>query len=803
MKKSESKNRQDIPIKGDETGELLEIESGHGGRFEKIPSELPLQPLINTVIFPSMVAPLVIGKQRSILAVQKAMEGSNILATFLLKSGHEEKEEIKLEDIHTIGTAVGILKMLRMPDQTLRVMVQGLKRIKIQRISKKDGFFVAKVKVLEEEFALTDRLEALRRAIGEKFKKVVSLASYLPDEIAVAVDNITDPFALVYMITSVTNMKTEKKQKILAIDDFEKKMENLLAILNKEEKILEIGGKIESEVAGELSKTQREYFLREQLKAIKKELGETGSQETEILELMDRIAKKKLPDEVREVADKELKRMEGMPSVAPEYYVIRTYLEWILDLPWMEATIDDLDLKKARDILDKDHYGLDEVKERIIEYLAVRKLKEDTKGQILCFIGPPGVGKTSLGQSIARALGRKFIRISLGGVHDEAAIRGHRRTYVGALPGRIVQGIKRAGTKNPIFMLDEIDKVGADFRGDPSSALLEVLDPEQNIAFIDHYLDLPFDLSQVIFIATGNVILPIQPALRDRMEVMNLPGYVNEEKVAIAKRYLIPKQLEAHGLNPEQLVFEEKSIEKIIAQYTQEAGVRNLERQIARICRKVAYKIATDEQKRVRITIKNLPKFLGPQKVFHETARRTAIPGVATGLAWTESGGEILFVEVIKMPGKKGLNITGQLGEVMQESVKTALSFVRSIASKYNIDQGFFEDMDLHIHIPAGAIPKDGPSAGVALATAITSALTGRPVKKEIAMTGEATLSGLVLPVGGIREKVLAAKREGIKKVILPSRNRLDVEEIPKDLLKGIKFSYIENIEDGINLALT
>jgi len=803
LQKDDGKGKSSIAIKGDETEELLDIESGQGGRFEHIPSDLPLQPLINTVIFPSMVAPLVIGKQRSILGVQKAMDGANILAAFLLKPGHEEKEDLDLEDIHPIGTAVGILKMLRMPDQTLRVMVQGLKRIKAQSIYKSEGYYMARVEILDEIFTATDRVEALRRAIIEKFRGVVALASYLPDEIAVAVENISDPFALVYMITSVTNMKTDQKQRILSIDNFEKKMETLLAILNKEEKILEIGGKIESEVAGELSKTQREYFLREQMKAIKKELGEASSQESEVLEIIDRIAKKNLPEEVREVADKELKRMEGMPSVAPEYYVIRTYLEWILDLPWMDSTVDDLDLKKAKNILDADHYGLDEVKERIIQYLAVRKLKEDAKGQILCFIGPPGVGKTSLGQSIARALGRKFIRISLGGVHDEAAIRGHRRTYVGALPGRIIQSIKRAGTKNPIFMLDEIDKVGADFRGDPSSALLEVLDPEQNRFFIDHYLDLPFDLSQVIFIATGNLIQPIQPALRDRMEVMFLPGYINEEKVAIAKRYLIPKQLDAHGLKAGQLLFEDKGIETIISNYTQESGVRNLERQIARICRKVAYKVANDEQERARVTSKNISRFLGPKKVFHETARRTSVPGVATGLAWTESGGEILFVEVIKMPGKKGLEITGQLGEVMQESVKASFSFVRSVSEKYTIEKEFFERMDLHVHIPAGAIPKDGPSAGVAIATAITSALTERPVNKDIAMTGEVTLSGLVLPVGGIREKVLAAKREGIKRVILPARNRLDVKEIPRELLKGIKFSYIERVEEAIDLALS
>lgn len=800
---SENKKKQNIIIKGEEKAGSVKIEGEHTGRFDHIPSQLPFQPLINVIVFPSMVAPLVIDKQKSILAVQKSMEGPNILASFLVKPGHEDREDIGQDDIYPIGTAVGILKMIRMSDQTLRVMVQGLRRIICRRVYKDDGYYMAEVSVLNEEFVHTDRIEAMIRAIKEKFKKVVTLASYLPDEIGEAVNNITDPFALVYIITTFTNMKIEQRQRILATDEIEKKMKLLLAILNKEEKILEIGGKIESEVAGELSKTQREYFLREQLKAIKKELGELSSQEADIVDLMERLAQKKLPGDVREVAEKEIKRMEGMPSSAPEYYMIRTYLEWILDLPWMEFTIDDMDLKKARDILDTDHYGLDEVKERIIEYLAVRKLKEDTKGPVLCFIGPPGVGKTSLGQSIARALGRKFMRISLGGVHDEAAIRGHRRTYIGALPGRIIQGIKKAGTMNPIFMLDEIDKIGTDFRGDPSSALLEVLDPEQNKSFVDHYMDISFDLSRVIFIATGNIIQPLQPALKDRMEVLNLPGYVNEEKVAIAKRYLIPKQLEANGLTSKQLAFNENTIQKIISQYTQEAGVRNLERQIARICRKVAYNVALGKTDHMLITSKNLKRFLGPQKVFSESPRRTSIPGVATGLAWTESGGEILFIEALKMQGKRGLTITGQLGEVMQESVMAALSYIRSICKKYDIKNNFFDNTELHIHVPAGAIPKDGPSAGVAIATAITSILTGRPVKKEVAMTGEVTLSGLVLPVGGIKEKVLAARRGGIKTVVLPARNRLDVEEIHKDLLKGMEFVYIETVEEAISIALT
>ncbi len=806
-KKNEDKKNKEIQnvfIKGDEKQVAFDLESTYTGRFEHIPTDLPFQPLINTIVFPSMFVPLAIGKKRSVLAVQKAMEGSNILATFLIRPGQEkdDSEILNFNDVYPIGTAAGILKMIRMPDETLRVIMQGLKRIVLKRVYKNNGYYMADADILYDEYTQSDRLEALTRAIIEKFRKVVSLASYLPDEIGFAVSNISDPFALVYMITSVTNMKIEQKYKILSTDELSKKMETLLAILNKEEKILEIGGKIESQVAGELSKTQREYFLREQLKAIKKELGETSSQETEILELMERIARKKLPDEAREVAEKELKRMEGMPSAAPEYYVIRTYIEWILDLPWMENTVDDLDLKKVKKILDNDHYGLDEVKERIIEFLAVRKLKEDTKGPILCFIGPPGVGKTSLGQSIARALGRKFMRISLGGVHDEAAIRGHRRTYVGALPGRIIQGIKRAGTNNPIFMLDEIDKVGADFRGDPSSALLEVLDPEQNKTFIDHYLDIPFDLSRVIFIATGNLIQPIQPALRDRMEVLSLPGYINEEKVAIAKRFLIPKQLDANGLKGDQVVFSSKSINTIISHYTQEAGVRNLEREIAKIYRKIAYKVAAGELKQVYILSKNLPEFLGHQKVFPEIAKRTSVPGVATGLAWTERGGEILFIEAIKMPGGKGLETTGLLRDVMKESVRVALSYVRSISEKYNIDSSFFNTIDIHIHIPAGAIPKDGPSAGIAIATAIISILTGYPIRKEVAMTGEVTLSGDVLPVGGIREKVLAAKRGGIKIIILPSKNKLDIEEIPKELLKDLEFKYIDRVEDAFAIAL-
>ncbi|MEW6378852.1 MAG: endopeptidase La [bacterium] len=782
--------------------EINDIEDYHFGKIGRV---IPVQPLKNTIVLPYTASPLVIGKKKSVAAVQSAMERDRIIGTFLIKAESSKGEEVGFDDVYHIGTAVGILKLVKMPDSSLRLLVQGLKKIRLGEITQTEPYLVGQIEIIEETYVKTNRTEALLRNLNDNFQRIVALSSYLPDELGSAVSNLEDPFSIVYMIASIINIKAEERQRILETEGLELKLQQLLALLNKEIQILELGGKIQSEVADEISKSQREYFLREQMKAIKKELGESSAQEAEVKELRDRLDALDLPDEVRSVAEKELSRMETIPSAAPEYVVIRTYLDWLMDLPWRISTQDNLNLERARQILEHDHYDLKEVKERMVEYLAVRKLKQDMKGPILCFVGPPGVGKTSLGQSIAKAMGRKFIRMSLGGIRDEAEIRGHRRTYIGAMPGKILQSIKRVGTNNPVFMLDEIDKVGVDFRGDPSSALLEVLDPEQNVSFMDHYVDLPFDLSGVLFIATANVLQTVHPALLDRMEVLRLPGYINEEKINIAKNYLIPKQIEAHGIKEENISFEDSAIQEIITSYTQEAGVRNLERQIARVCRKVAYKIATRENgfQQEFINQEKVREYLGSPRIFPEAARRTSTPGVATGLAWTESGGDILFIEALRMPGKKGLTITGQLGEVMQESVKTALSYVRSIASRYGIKENFYDQSDLHIHVPAGAIPKDGPSAGTAIATAIASILSGRPVKKEVAMTGEVTLAGLVLPVGGIKEKVLAAKRAGIRMVVLPFRNRVDVEEISPQLIEGIDFKYVDRVDEVLDIALS
>ncbi|MGA1876275.1 MAG: endopeptidase La [bacterium] len=773
-------------------------------QFNKIEKEIPLQPLKNTVVLPYTATPLVIGKKKSITAVQTAMEKDRIVGTFLIRLDGLNKEEIDFTDIHHIGTATGILKLLKMPDSTLRLLVQGLKKIRLEKIVQTEPCLIGQIEIVPETYLQSNRIEAMLRNLNDKFQRLVSISSYLPDELGTAVLNLDDPFSITYMIASIINIKAEERQKILELVELEEKLQLLLSLLNREVQILELGGKIQSEVADEISKSQREFYLREQMKAIKRELGETNVQEVEVKELRERLEGLDLPDEVRKVAEKEMDRMASISNAAPEYAVIRTYLDWLMDLPWRISTQDNLDLTQAEGVLEHDHYDLKEIKERIIEYLAVRKLKQDMKGPILCFVGPPGVGKTSLGQSIARALNRKFIRMSLGGMRDEAEIRGHRRTYIGAMPGKILQSIRRAGKNNPVLMLDEIDKVGADFRGDPSSALLEVLDPEQNVSFMDHYVDLPFDLSKVLFITTANVLQTIHPALRDRMEILRLPGYINEEKIHIAKKYLIPKQIREHGLDPEQIAFDESAIQSIIANYTQEAGVRNLERQIARICRKVAYQVANQKLDGAEvIDNEKVRKYLGPQRIFPETAKRTSTPGVATGLAWTESGGDILFIEALRMPGKKGLTITGQLGEVMQESVKASLSYIRSIAQRYGIKEDYFEQSDLHIHVPAGAIPKDGPSAGTAIATAIASIMIGRAVRKDVAMTGEVTLSGLVLPVGGIREKVLAAKRAGIKTIVLPSRNKVDLEEIPPELIEGIDFRFVDRVDEVLDLALS
>jgi ATP-dependent Lon protease len=762
----------------------------------KIPSELPLLLMEDMVIYPHTLVPLIIKDPRLIAAVDDALSHERIAGAVMLKD--QEKGTF-----HQTGSAILIHRMLKFPDGTLRMLTQGLAKIGITKVIQDDPFPKAQVQVIEERTEKNERVEALMRAVMGQYQKMITLVPYIPDELQAAAMSIEDPFRLVYFISTLIKMKPEDKQEVLELESAEAKLKKISSILQREVELLELGTKIQSEVQDKMTKGQREYFLREQLKAIRKELGEEDEVQVEIKELRNKMEAANLPDYVMKEAERELGRLEKVPTASPEYGVIRTYLEWLIELPWSRETTDNMGLDRARQVLDAEHYDLKEIKERILEYLAVRKLKEDMKGPILCFVGPPGVGKTSLGQSIATALERKFVRMSLGGMRDEAEIRGHRRTYIGALPGSIIQSIRRAESRNPVFMLDEIDKVGADFRGDPSSALLEVLDPEQNATFRDHYLDLPFDLSKVFFITTANVLETIHPALRDRMEILILPGYTEHEKVAIAQRYLIPKQLGKHGLEHGEVRFTEEGIKKIVSSYTKEAGVRNLERQIARVCRKVAFKKSEGEKTGDTVTPAVLREYLGPERYFPEVAMRTSRPGVATGLAWTEAGGDILFVEATKMPGRKELSLTGQLGGVMQESAKAALSYVRTKAGELGIEKDFFEKYDLHVHVPAGAIPKDGPSAGVTIACALASELTGRPVRNDVAMTGEITLSGLVLPVGGIKEKILAAKAAGIKKVILPARNKGDVEEIGEELKEGLEFVFVESADEVFQLALT
>ncbi|HIE51659.1 MAG TPA: endopeptidase La, partial [Armatimonadetes bacterium] len=771
-----------------------------GGREPHVPPELNLLPTPDLVLYPSTVMPLDVADERAVAAVDRAMSENRMVVVVTLRP----EEEVSGEELpfYSIGTVAHIPKMWRLPNGAMRLILQGVVKVRVVEILQTTPFYRARIEVMAEKEELTDTVEALSRAVLNQFQKMVSLVPYLPEELQVAAMNAEGPLQLAYLLAIILRMKTPERQQILEFDNVEDKLRKILLILNRELELLELGSKIQSQAESEMQKAQREFFLREQLKAIQRELGLVDEQQAEINELRERLEAAQLPEEPRKAADRELRRLEKLPPMAPEYHVIRTYLEMILELPWNTLTEDNLDLEHVRQVLDEDHYNLEEVKERIIEYLAVRKLREELHGPILCFVGPPGVGKTSLGQSIARALGRKFVRISLGGLHDEAEIRGHRRTYIGALPGRIIEGIRRAETRNPVFMLDEIDKVGQDFRGDPSSALLEVLDPAQNATFRDNYLDLPFDLSQVMFICTANVTQTVQPALLDRMEVLNLPGYTEEEKIHIARQHLLPRQLQEHGLTPEQLRITDQALATIIRHYTREAGVRNLEREIARVCRKVARRIAEGNTEPATVTPENLTRFLGPQKVFPEVAQRTARPGVVTGLSVTPTGGEVLFVEALQMPGKKNLILTGQLGDIMQESAQAALSYVRSRARDLGIPEDFFEKHDLHLHVPAGAIPKDGPSAGVTMATALVSALTGRPARNDLAMTGEITLSGLVLPVGGIREKVLAARRAGIKRIILPKRNENDLQEIPADLRQDLEFILVETIDEVLAAAL-
>jgi ATP-dependent Lon protease len=772
------------------------------GKDDKIlvPTELPILPLRGTVLYPDLILPIMVGRKKSVKLIDDAMDSDRIIGIVTQK--RSEIEDPKENDLYSVGVAALILRMIRELDGSQRVIVQGVSRIKIREYIQREPYFKVRSETIEEMNIQGVEVEALMMNLKNLFQRAVELAPYLTSELGTMVGNIKSPPILADLIASNLNLSTTEKQGILETFDIRERLTKVHLFLNKEVQVLELGNKIQSQVKEDMDRTQREYYLREQLKAIKKELGELDEHSTEIKELREKIKKAKMPPEAMAAAEKELDRLSKIPPASAEYTVARTYLDWLAELPWSETTEDNLDIDYGQKILDEDHYDLEKVKKRILEYLAVRKLKADMKGPILCFVGPPGVGKTSLGKSIARTMGRKFIRISLGGVRDEAEIRGHRRTYVGALPGRIIQGIKKAGSNNPIFMLDEVDKIGMDFRGDPSSALLEVLDPEQNFSFSDHYIDVTFDLSRVMFITTANVLDTIPPALRDRMETLELPGYSEDQKMMIAKEFLIPKQINEHGLSSEFIEFQDAALQTIISSYTREAGVRNLEREIAAICRGVAKDVARGVKEKVTINPEGLHKFLGPVKFFPEVAERTSEPGVATGLAWTPTGGDIIFVEATKMRGEKGLTLTGQLGDVMKESAQAALAYVRSKSKELGIEEDFFGKNDIHIHVPAGAIPKDGPSAGITMFIALTSLLTNKPVRNDIAMTGEITLRGLVLPVGGIKEKVLAAMRAGIRTIILPKKNEKDLEEIPERIRNQMDFKFIQRMDEAIELAL-
>ncbi len=817
-----------------------------------IPDILPILPLKDTVVFPMTVFPLAVGQERSIRLVEEVVAGGGPRLVGLIAQKNAEVEQAGPGDSYMIGTVAAVHKLLKVPDGTIRLAVQGLQKIEILEYIETEPYLKARIRVLEDNDEKTVEIEALMRNSIALFQRLVALVPQIPDELLMTAINVEEPRQLAYLIATSVRMELEQRQEILETPHVQIKLERLNTFLTKELEVLELGRKIQSQVQDELSKTQREYFLREQLKAIQKELGEDDPQTAEMNQYRETMQKSKMPTEARREAERELDRLSKLPPAAAEYGVIKTYLDWLTALPWDKSTEAPLDISLARKVLDEDHYDLEKIKERLLEYLSVRKLRaerakpaatssgstieingseggelgealaelaeitpadgpltyEDVhnysgpREPILCFVGPPGVGKTSLGQSIARALGRKFTRMSLGGVRDEAEIRGHRRTYIGALPGRIIQAIRRAESNDPVFMLDEVDKIGMDYRGDPSSALLEVLDPEQNKDFRDHYLDVPFDLSKVMFIATANLLDPIPAPLRDRMEILQLAGYTEEEKAHIAFQHLIPKQLRAHSLTEEDVVIEDEAVHQIIRDYTREAGVRNLEREVATVLRKVARGVAEGEKEKVIVTEAKVAELLGKQRYFADVAERTQQPGVSTGLAVTEVGGDILFIEATRMPGGKQMIVTGQLGDVMKESAQAALSYVRSKAKELKIDESFFEKSDLHLHIPAGAIPKDGPSAGIAMTTALASLLTGRPVHGDVAMTGEITLRGKVLPIGGVKEKALAAHRAGIKTVILPARNERDLDDLPPELRKEMNFILVDNIDQVLDAAL-
>ncbi len=766
-----------------------------------IPENIPVIPLRNTVFFPHQFIPLAIGRKKSIRLIEKALEENSVIGVIAQKDGTIDDPES--DDVYQVGTVARILKVIDLPDGSKSAFIQGITRFISKKYTQSEPFFRADIEVIEDVYPDdTIEMDAFATNLKNLFNKASELAPEITTEHQAMIANVDEPGIVSDIVIAFSNVSVGEKQQVLETFAIEDRLNKATYIFNKYLQTLELGKKIQNEVQDEISKSQREMYLRQQLKAIQKELGEYD-ETSDVGELKKKAEEADLPEEVQKVVDKETDRLSRMHPSSAEYTVSRTYIDWLIETPWNVSTEDNLKIDSVKEQLDEDHYGLEKVKKRILEYLAVRKLKNDMRGPILCFVGPPGVGKTSLGKSIADALGRKFVRMSLGGVRDEAEIRGHRRTYIGALPGRIIQGIKKAGSNNPVFMLDDIDKVGADFRGDPSAALLEVLDPEQNHSFSDHYLEVPFDLSKVMFIATANVQDTIIPALKDRMEIIEIPSYIEEEKVGIAKKFLLPKQVEAHGLKKDQIEVTDDAIHTVINSYTREAGVRNLERNLATICRGVAKDVASGKTEPTKVKSEMVPNFLGPIKFFSEVKERISEPGIVTGLAWTPNGGDILFIEASKMPGKGNLTLTGQLGDVMKESARAAMSYIRSHSKEFKLDENFHEKLDVHIHVPAGAIPKDGPSAGVTIFTALLSVLTERKVRNDIAMTGEITMRGKILPVGGIKEKVLAAHRAGIRTVILPEKVKSEVVEIPETVQKEMKFIYVSSMSEVVEYAFS
>jgi ATP-dependent Lon protease len=779
--------------------EIDEIQVAAVSETQHGPRVLPILPMTDLVLFPRIIMPIALWDEPAQKLVNEVLLQDKTLGILTCKQ--DKLAPFDPDNFFAIGTAAAILKMRQADDDSVRLLIQGLFRFRVDNWLGREPFLLAQVTPIPEEYEPSLEMEALVSNVKGLFLKMLELSPYLPSELGALVRELSDPRVLADVSAGSLNISKEEKQELLETIDVNERLRRVTTHISRELEILELGKKIQSQVKSEMDKAQREYFLREHIKVLQKELGEGDERTREVDELQFRLEEAELPPHAMKEAERELTRLKRTPPTSPDHQVIRNFLEWLIELPWNKSTEDNLDLSQAREILDEDHYDLEKVKKRILEYLAVRKLKPDMKGPILCFVGPPGTGKTSLGRSIARALGRKFVRLSLGGVRDEAEIRGHRRTYVGALPGRILQSIRRAGSNNPVFILDEVDKIGADFRGDPSSALLEVLDPEQNSTFSDHYLEVDFDLSKVMFITTANLLDPVPPALRDRMEVLELTGYTEEEKLEIAFSHLLPRQLEAHGLSREQMELTSAAVRRIIAAYTREAGLRNLEREIASLCRGVAREVAEGGRQHVTITPEDVAQYLGPPRFFREAALDHPEPGVATGLAWTPTGGDILFIEVLRMPGNGNLKLTGQLGDIMKESANAALSYIRARAPFLGIEEDFFEKADLHIHVPAGAIPKDGPSAGVAMLIALVSLLSGRPVKKGLAMTGEITLRGHVLPVGGIKNKVLAAHRAGIQEIIIPALNQVDLEEIPESVRQDLTFHPVERLDEALKFA--